>query len=565
MEGGHARNVKGLPFTATCILAKNARTLYGMVPRELRMIDEAPQALTAAVNGRDIGPGDRIEYATGVMGDDTVKGVVEQVVRGGENWAFVLRVEQADADSIAILVTEPRIGALKSLETPENDTKNNTKGGDTPGDSEATLIQAIVNAVNAFAYTGANGVTWTARLVGCDETTPGTYAVEAALNANDERAGSLDFDIADGVFINRLAIPEGDAKTMVWQLIEHLSTTLGKRLVFSGQGVQSYALARAGLNGDVPALYAGMDERNVRNLVRGNATKATVGEFFARLKGAEGTEPFTSPYEVAGAGRDQTWIVPADEERWPLSLAQGQPMWLGKLAMLSTQWAPELPSGPKETKVRTLSDQVRTAHAQWIDSKATDPGLDFGWPTDDGDLYWADDDDLWSQIERIQQQSPEEIAEAWKRISTAAELTALVMSRDAAEELRLARDAGVLPFELDGVIGFAQESRYHDLALDEHLIESVGAAAKRGAPLEVRLALLFHDAGKPESAWRSPDGRLHYYSNVREGKQPHEITSARLARKALVRLGYEHETVEHVAKLIEAHMFQDYREPVSSA
>ena len=104
----------------------------------------------------------------------------------------------------------------------------------------------------------------------------------------------------------------------------------------------------------------------------------------------------------------------------------------------------------------------------------------------------------------------------------------------------------MLPFELDGVIGFAQESRYHDLALDEHLIESVGAAAKRGAPLEVRLALLFHDAGKPESAWRGPDGRLHYYSNVREGKKPHEITGARLARKALARLGYEHETVEHV-------------------
>ena len=58
-----------------------------------------------------------------------------------------------------------------------------------------------------------------------------------------------------------------------------------------------------------------------------------------------------------------------------------------------------------------------------------------------------------------------------------------------------------------------------------------------------------------------PEWRLHYYSNVREGKKPHEITGARLARKALARLGYEHETVEHVAKLIEAHMFQDYREP----
>ena len=42
--------VKGLPFTATCAIDKDGRTLYGMVPRELRMIDEAPSLLTANVN-----------------------------------------------------------------------------------------------------------------------------------------------------------------------------------------------------------------------------------------------------------------------------------------------------------------------------------------------------------------------------------------------------------------------------------------------------------------------------------------------------------------------------------
>jgi len=160
---------RGLPLTATCILANNARTLYGMVPRELRMIDEAPQALTATVNGVEIGPGDRVEYVTGQWGTDTVEGTVEQVVRGGENWAFVLRVERDEGDTTSILVTEPRIGQIQSLETPENETKNNTLGGDTPEDSEATGAGAIVNAVNAFTYTGADGVTWTARLIGCDE------------------------------------------------------------------------------------------------------------------------------------------------------------------------------------------------------------------------------------------------------------------------------------------------------------------------------------------------------------------------------------------------------------
>jgi len=85
-----------------------------------------------AVSGSERTTGDRILYTTGTMGTDEVEGTVEQVVRGGENWAFVLRVERGEGDTTAILVTEPRIGALRSLETPENETKNSTVGGDTP-------------------------------------------------------------------------------------------------------------------------------------------------------------------------------------------------------------------------------------------------------------------------------------------------------------------------------------------------------------------------------------------------------------------------------------------------
>ena len=110
----------GLPFTATCTIDKDGRTLYGMVPRELRMIDEAPQALTATVNGVEIGPGDRILYTTGVGGTDEVESTVEQVVRGGENWVLILRVDHTGAQSAAILVTEPRVSALRTLETHEN-------------------------------------------------------------------------------------------------------------------------------------------------------------------------------------------------------------------------------------------------------------------------------------------------------------------------------------------------------------------------------------------------------------------------------------------------------------
>ena len=69
--------------------------------------------------------------------------------------------------------------------------------------------------------------------------------------------------------------------------------------------------------------------------------------------------------------------------------------------------------------------------------------------------------------------------------------------------------------EFEPAIGFDQESRYHDLTVDEHTFAVVQAAADAGAPLRVRLAALFHDLGKPLVAWRGSDGRLHYYAQAR--------------------------------------------------
>ena len=66
------------------------------------------------------------------------------------------------------------------------------------------------------------------------------------------------------------------------------------------------------------------------------------------------------------------------------------------------------------------------------------------------------------------------------------ELSKLLMGAKPAKALRLARDAGVLVHllpEMEPAIGFDQESRYHDLPLDEHTFEVVQAAADAGAPL----------------------------------------------------------------------------------
>jgi tRNA nucleotidyltransferase (CCA-adding enzyme) len=137
------------------------------------------------------------------------------------------------------------------------------------------------------------------------------------------------------------------------------------------------------------------------------------------------------------------------------------------------------------------------------------------------------------------------------------ELSKLLLGRSPARALRLARDTGVLVHllpEFEEAIGFEQESRYHDLTVDEHTFEVVQAAADLGASLAVRLAALFHDLGKPHVAWRGTDGRLHYYARPGYSNRSHEQVSVELAAKALARLRYPNELRARVLRLIRAHM-----------
>ena len=83
--------------------------------------------------------------------------------------------------------------------------------------------------------------------------------------------------------------------------------------------------------------------------------------------------------------------------------------------------------------------------------------------------------------------------------------------------------------EFEQAIGFEQESRYHDLTVDEHTFAVVQAAADAGTSLAVRLAALFHDLGKPHVAWRGADGRLHYYAKPGHSQRSHEQVGAELA------------------------------------
>src|SRR5256886_13389224 len=142
------------------------------------------------------------------------------------------------------------------------------------------------------------------------------------------------------------------------------------------------------------------------------------------------------------------------------------------------------------------------------------------------------------------------------------ELSKLLLGAEPARALRLARDTGVLVEllpEFAPAIGFDQESRYHDLTVDEHTFLVVQAAADAGTSLAVRLAALFHDLGKPHVAWRGTDGRLHYYAKPGYSTRSHEQVSAELAAQALSRLRYPNELRGRVLRIVRGHMIDPGR------
>jgi tRNA nucleotidyltransferase (CCA-adding enzyme) len=139
------------------------------------------------------------------------------------------------------------------------------------------------------------------------------------------------------------------------------------------------------------------------------------------------------------------------------------------------------------------------------------------------------------------------------------ELSKLLLGSEPGRALRLARDTGVLVEllpEFGPAIGFDQESRYHDLTVDEHTFAVVQATADQGFTLPVRLAALFHDLGKPVVAWRGRDGRLHYYAKPGFAAHGHDQVGADLAAVALLRLRYPNALRRRVVRIVRRHMFQ---------
>jgi putative nucleotidyltransferase with HDIG domain len=129
------------------------------------------------------------------------------------------------------------------------------------------------------------------------------------------------------------------------------------------------------------------------------------------------------------------------------------------------------------------------------------------------------------------------------------ELSKLLLGREPARALRLARDTGVLVQllpEYAPAIGYAQESARQSLPLDEHLFAVVQHAADVGDRLEVLLAALLHDLGKPETDRTGED---------------HAARGAEITRAVLRRLRYPARLQAYVGRLVREHAFHELPDP----
>lgn len=130
------------------------------------------------------------------------------------------------------------------------------------------------------------------------------------------------------------------------------------------------------------------------------------------------------------------------------------------------------------------------------------------------------------------------------------ELTRILMSSRPLQALFVAQKLGILKYvvpELEEGIGCAQ-NQAHSFDVFEHLLRALQHAADKEWPLDVRLAALLHDVGKPATRqWSDEKKDWTFYG--------HDVVSAKMAKRILNDLKFPKETIEKVTMLVRSHMF----------
>lgn len=122
------------------------------------------------------------------------------------------------------------------------------------------------------------------------------------------------------------------------------------------------------------------------------------------------------------------------------------------------------------------------------------------------------------------------------------ELCKLIMGDNVFEVMTKYRDVfSVFIPEFEPCFDFDQQTKHHCYTVYDHIIKSIQVAPK---DLEIRLCMLFHDIGKPES----------FHSGVENGHfEGHQYPSAKKAENIMKRLKFDNDTIKNVTLLIKEH------------
>jgi len=138
------------------------------------------------------------------------------------------------------------------------------------------------------------------------------------------------------------------------------------------------------------------------------------------------------------------------------------------------------------------------------------------------------------------------------------ELIKIMSSKRAAEGIDLLKQTELLKYilpELEKGVGVSQ-NRHHIYDIYEHSMRSLNASAEKGYSLEVKIAALFHDIGKPETKeGEGPDSTFYN----------HDYVGAKVVARILSRLKFPKKFIEKVAMLVKNHMFVSDPERLTEA
>lgn len=124
----------------------------------------------------------------------------------------------------------------------------------------------------------------------------------------------------------------------------------------------------------------------------------------------------------------------------------------------------------------------------------------------------------------------------------------ILLAKHPSYGMRLLKDTGILEVilpEMVKTIGFNQHNPYHDKDVFEHTLAVLDNTPPN---LNIRLAALFHDIGKPDSFTLDEEGVGHFYG--------HDKLGANMSKEILIRWKSPNELIHKVSILIEKHMTQ---------